>query len=191
MRAMSISPWPRRRKRFAEWSKTPAAERSRILLRIADLIERDLEKFARAESIDTGKPISLARTLDIPRAASNFRFFATAILHTEIGSAHHRWRRVQLHTASAARHRRIDFAVESAALFVELENRARHRGREHRHRQTERADADDGVLALRNLRAKPACRTACSMSSTAPDRMSALPSRRIRRSPRSRSPAAP
>src|SRR5437588_11404356 len=70
-------------KAFAEWSKKPAGERSRFLLRIADSIERDLEKLARAESIDTGKPLSLARTLDIPRAASNFRFFATAILHTE------------------------------------------------------------------------------------------------------------
>ena len=70
-------------KAFEDWSKKPAADRSGLLLRIADLIERDLEKFARAESIDTGKPISLARSLDIPRAASNFRFFATAILHTE------------------------------------------------------------------------------------------------------------
>jgi aminomuconate-semialdehyde/2-hydroxymuconate-6-semialdehyde dehydrogenase len=70
-------------KAFADWSKTPSQKRSQILLRIADLIERDLEKFARAESIDTGKPITLARTLDIPRAVSNFRFFATAILHTE------------------------------------------------------------------------------------------------------------
>jgi aminomuconate-semialdehyde/2-hydroxymuconate-6-semialdehyde dehydrogenase len=70
-------------KAFADWSRKPAAERSRYLLRVADLIERDLEKFAHAESIDTGKPISLARTLDIPRAIANFRFFATAILHTE------------------------------------------------------------------------------------------------------------
>src|SRR5438874_720871 len=70
-------------KAFADWSKTPAQKRSQILLRIADLIERDLEKLARAESIDTGKPLSLTRSLDIPRAASNFRFFATAILHTE------------------------------------------------------------------------------------------------------------
>src|SRR5213082_4315526 len=70
-------------KAFAEWSRTSAAERSTFLLRIADLIERDLEKLARAESIDTGKPLSLAHALDIPRAASNFRFFATAILHTE------------------------------------------------------------------------------------------------------------
>jgi aminomuconate-semialdehyde/2-hydroxymuconate-6-semialdehyde dehydrogenase len=68
---------------FEGWSKIGTAERSRLLLRIADLIERDLEKLARAESIDTGKPLSLARSLDIPRAASNFRFFATAILHTE------------------------------------------------------------------------------------------------------------
>src|SRR5258708_8790206 len=70
-------------KAFRDWSKKPATERSRFLLRIADLIERDLENFARAESIDTGKPISLARSLDIPRAVANFRFFATAILHTQ------------------------------------------------------------------------------------------------------------
>jgi aminomuconate-semialdehyde/2-hydroxymuconate-6-semialdehyde dehydrogenase len=70
-------------KAFIDWSKKPAAERSKILLRIAELIERDLEKFSRAESIDTGKPISLARSMDIPRAVENFRFFATAILHTE------------------------------------------------------------------------------------------------------------
>lgn len=70
-------------KAFIDWSKKPAAERSRMLLHIADQIERDLEKFARAESIDTGKPITLARSLDIPRAVANFRFFATAILHTE------------------------------------------------------------------------------------------------------------
>src|SRR6478672_11507471 len=70
-------------KAFRDWSKKAAAERSGFLLRVAELIERDLEKFARAESIDTGKPVSLARTLDIPRAVANFRFFATAILHTE------------------------------------------------------------------------------------------------------------
>ena len=70
-------------KAFCDWSKKTAAERSNFLLRIAELIERDLEKFARAESVDTGKPISLARTLDIPRSIANFRFFATAILHTE------------------------------------------------------------------------------------------------------------
>jgi aminomuconate-semialdehyde/2-hydroxymuconate-6-semialdehyde dehydrogenase len=67
---------------FPGWSRTPAAERSRILLDIAGRIDENLERLARAESIDNGKPIRLARAVDIPRAAANFRFFATAILHT-------------------------------------------------------------------------------------------------------------
>src|SRR5215468_12690603 len=70
-------------KAFRDWSKRTKIGRANFLLRIAELIERDLEKFARAESIDTGKPISLASSMDIPRAIANFRFFATAILHTE------------------------------------------------------------------------------------------------------------
>jgi aminomuconate-semialdehyde/2-hydroxymuconate-6-semialdehyde dehydrogenase len=50
-------------------------------MRLADLIDRDCEKLAMAESLDNGKPVALARRLDIPRAASNIRFFATAIVH--------------------------------------------------------------------------------------------------------------
>jgi len=67
---------------FPAWSATSADERSRLLLALASIIERDIEKFAQAESVDCGKPLSLARSLDIPRAISNLRFFATAILHT-------------------------------------------------------------------------------------------------------------
>ena len=63
---------------FPAWRDLPAAERARWLNRIADLIERDLEEFAQAESRDTGKPVSLARSLDIPRAVINLRFFAAA-----------------------------------------------------------------------------------------------------------------
>lgn len=66
---------------FKSWSTTPAEERSALMLRVAAFIERDLETLSRIESIDTGKPISLARSLDIPRAAANFRFFATAAPH--------------------------------------------------------------------------------------------------------------
>src|SRR5258706_2924903 len=66
---------------FPAWSRTPAAERSRLLLKLADLIEQNLAELARMESIDNGKAISLARRLDIPRAVLNFRFFATAIPH--------------------------------------------------------------------------------------------------------------
>lgn len=64
------------------WSSTPAEERSRHLLAVADAIEEHLDELARAECLDNGKPLSVARTVDIPRAAANFRFFATAILHT-------------------------------------------------------------------------------------------------------------
>ncbi|HEV2112271.1 MAG TPA: aldehyde dehydrogenase, partial [Gammaproteobacteria bacterium] len=60
------------------WSATPADERGRWLLKLAALVERDLEKLARAECVDNGKPLDLARSLDIPRAISNLRFFAAA-----------------------------------------------------------------------------------------------------------------
>jgi aminomuconate-semialdehyde/2-hydroxymuconate-6-semialdehyde dehydrogenase len=66
---------------FSSWSVLPAEKRSAILLRIAALIERNLEKLAMAESIDNGKPLKLARSVDIPRAAANFHFYGTAILH--------------------------------------------------------------------------------------------------------------
>lgn len=66
---------------FDSWSSMPVEKRSFILQRIADLIDRDLDKLARAESIDNGKPLSLAKSLDIPRAAANMRFFATASIH--------------------------------------------------------------------------------------------------------------
>lgn len=67
---------------FPGWSTTPPEARFEILMRLVSLIERDSEELAQAESIDNGKPISLARVMDIPRAASNFRFYATAAMHT-------------------------------------------------------------------------------------------------------------
>jgi aminomuconate-semialdehyde/2-hydroxymuconate-6-semialdehyde dehydrogenase len=66
---------------FPAWSSAPAAERSRVLRQIAELIDARLEELAREESLDTGKSLDLARSLDIPRASANFRFFAGAILH--------------------------------------------------------------------------------------------------------------
>lgn len=66
---------------FPAWSRMPAAERSNLLLKLADLIEQNLDELARNESIDNGKTLTLAKRLDIPRAVANFRFFATAILH--------------------------------------------------------------------------------------------------------------
>lgn len=66
---------------FPAWSKVGIEARSQVLNRIADLIDQNLEVLAKAESEDNGKPIKLARKVDIPRASSNFRFFATAIKH--------------------------------------------------------------------------------------------------------------
>lgn len=63
------------------WIALGREGRSNAMLRVAALIERDLELFARAESRDNGKPVSLAREVDIPRAVANLRFFASAILH--------------------------------------------------------------------------------------------------------------
>ena len=67
------------KKAFPEWSKTSVEKRSAILAKIADLIEDNLEVLAKAESMDNGKPLSLAKAVDIPRAATNFRFFSQAI----------------------------------------------------------------------------------------------------------------
>ena len=64
---------------FADWSESTAIERSLILSKIADLIDRDHEMLAKAESVDNGKPLKLASRVDIPRASSNMRFYASAI----------------------------------------------------------------------------------------------------------------
>ena len=66
---------------FPKWSTTPVSERSKILLRVAEKIEENLDELALVESIDNGKPVSLAKKIEIPRASSNFRFFATGIMH--------------------------------------------------------------------------------------------------------------
>ena len=64
---------------FPIWSNTTIDDRSRIMLKIASLIEDNLDRLAEAEARDNGKPLSLARVVDIPRASSNFRFFGNAI----------------------------------------------------------------------------------------------------------------
>lgn len=72
---------------FPSWSQTTLEERSRIMLKISELIDTNLDRLAEAESKDNGKPIWLAKAVDIPRASSNFRFFANAI--TQFASESH------------------------------------------------------------------------------------------------------
>jgi aminomuconate-semialdehyde/2-hydroxymuconate-6-semialdehyde dehydrogenase len=68
-------------KAFETWSQTSNETRFDILNKIATLIEQNIDALALAETIDNGKPLWLSTKVDIPRAAANFRFFATAIMH--------------------------------------------------------------------------------------------------------------
>lgn len=63
------------------WATVSPEERASLLLKLADAIDKNLTSLALAESQDTGKPLSLAQSLDIPRAAQNFRFFASGVYH--------------------------------------------------------------------------------------------------------------
>ena len=72
---------------FPLWSSLSIEERYRYLLAISNKIETQLSHLALAESIDNGKPLWLAKEVDIPRASSNFRFFANAI--TQFASEAH------------------------------------------------------------------------------------------------------
>jgi len=72
---------------FPVWAARSVGERSRVMTKIADLIAENLDQLAQAESLDNGKPIWLAKQVDIPRASDNFRFFAQAI--TQFSSQAH------------------------------------------------------------------------------------------------------
>jgi aminomuconate-semialdehyde/2-hydroxymuconate-6-semialdehyde dehydrogenase len=69
------------KKAFPSWSKTSTETRFKLLNKIAELIDENLNELALAESNDNGKPLWLSKEVDIPRASSNFRFFATACMH--------------------------------------------------------------------------------------------------------------
>jgi aminomuconate-semialdehyde/2-hydroxymuconate-6-semialdehyde dehydrogenase len=66
-------------KAFPAWSQTPVETRVRFLRKIAEKIGEKSEALAMAESIDNGKPLTLCKTLDIPRSQGNFEFFADAM----------------------------------------------------------------------------------------------------------------
>lgn len=70
---------------FPAWGKTSAAERSNILLKIADRLEANLELLAYAETVDNGKPIRETLNADIPLAVDHFRYFAGCVRAQEGG----------------------------------------------------------------------------------------------------------
>ncbi len=66
------------RKAFEEgpWRKMSAAERARLLFKLADLLEKNAEEFAQLETLDNGKPIKESRYVDLPQAIETFRYYA-------------------------------------------------------------------------------------------------------------------
>ncbi|TNE35739.1 aldehyde dehydrogenase [bacterium] len=66
---------------FPVWSNLSNEQRHDYIMAIANGIEKRFDELVEAESIDNGKPLNLARIVDIPRAKSNFKFYATAIMH--------------------------------------------------------------------------------------------------------------
>lgn len=68
---------------FPAWAAAPAAERCRLMMKLADRIETELEPLALMECEDTGKPLTRCKAIDIPRAPLNLRHFATAVLHSQ------------------------------------------------------------------------------------------------------------
>ncbi|GAB3332982.1 aldehyde dehydrogenase [Marilutibacter aestuarii] len=72
---------------FPSWSALPNSERAHWLERLAAALESRIDDFSRAESRDAGKPIRLARDIEVPRAVQNLRFFAHAA--TQFASESH------------------------------------------------------------------------------------------------------
>lgn len=74
-----------RRSLAGSWGRSTTAERADLCDAVADRLQARLDELAELESLDTGKPITTAKTIDIPRAIANFRFFAGAVRHQETG----------------------------------------------------------------------------------------------------------
>ncbi|MFC4535861.1 aminobutyraldehyde dehydrogenase [Sphaerisporangium dianthi] len=66
------------REAYLQWSQATPAERSRVLLRLADLVEADADELTRLEVTQTGKPATVFRDGELPFAVDNLRFFAGA-----------------------------------------------------------------------------------------------------------------
>jgi aldehyde dehydrogenase len=76
-------------KAFITWSKSSAAERGRVLLAIADVMEKNLELLARVETVDNGKALRETRAADLPLAIDHFRYFAGVIRSDESTMSEH------------------------------------------------------------------------------------------------------
>lgn len=97
--------------RHGPWGRTDERERAAVLRRIADELDRRFDDLVAAEIADTGKPLHQARTLDVPRAAANFRAFADLVTATPTPS---------FTTATAGGGRALNYAVRKPAGVVAI-----------------------------------------------------------------------
>jgi betaine-aldehyde dehydrogenase len=146
-----------------QWGTATPSERARVLLALADLIERDADALAALEVAETGKPWTVMREGELPFAVDNLRFFASSARDTHGTGAGRVQRRAtpRCWSGTPRRRRRADHAVELPAHHGDLEDRRRPRRRLHRG-----AQAGPGTplttLASPNSPSRPACPTASS-----------------------------
>ena len=133
---------------FPLWSAMPLEKRASILLAIADLIDRDIDKLALAESIDQGKPLKLACAVDIPRASANMRFYATASMHMS-SESHLMEGEAINYDPNSDRCCRMHLTMESSLILIHLENCPRIGSRLHSGCKTLRAYAHDSFFIFK------------------------------------------
>ena len=116
------------------WRKMTPSERGRLIWKLGDLIERNNEELAQLESLDNGKPVTVARVADVPLAADLFRYmagWATKIEGNTIPISGARREIPRVHAARAGWRRRADHPVEFPAADGGVETRPGARGRMH------------------------------------------------------------
>ena len=125
------------------WGQTSAAERARILNKIADKMEENLDMLALVETIDNGKPIRETTYADLPLAVDHFRYFAGCIRAQEGSLSEIDHDTVAYHLPRAARRRWPDHSVELPDPDGGVEARACSCRRQLHRAEARRADADD------------------------------------------------
>ena len=124
------------REAFKTFRHSTVSERSRILLKIADIIDANKDFLATVETMDNGKPIRETLNVDVPYAAEHFRYFA-GVIQGEEGSANVLEEKAPLtHLARAYRRRSTDRAVEFPVFDGGMEASSGHRSRRHERAKT-------------------------------------------------------
>ena len=142
------------------WGESNPFHRTRLLLKIADLIEEHNDELAQLETLDNGKPIFESGNIDVPGAAETFRYYAGWADQDLRRDQSQRPGVLQLHAARAGRRLRPDHPVELPAADGGVEDRAGARVRQHRRAEARRADAAHRAPSRRAAARRRACRRA-------------------------------